>query len=348
MPTIADVAKACGLSPATVSLVINNSTMQVSSKTRAKVKRVVEEMQYRPSAHARRLSTRRANTIGVVTKRQAHLLADIYYGMLIDSIVDCAADLDQTVAIYNGRIWENENRTQLKFADGRCDGVLLLYAEDDPELIQALHEAHVPFVRVNSAYHTAGVNSVDIDDVDAGFKMTSYLIGLGHRRIACLRTADHFSTERLLGYKKAMENTGLEFDERLVFTGAYGSEETGYVMAQNVIRDAALGVTAIFAVTDALACDAVQGAKDLGLRVPDDISVVGINDTMDAARCNPPLTTLRQSVEDIGATALRLLLQVIDTPEADARHIILSTEVVVRASAARPHASGLSGTQPQI
>ena len=296
--------------------------------------RVVQEMQYRPSVHARRLSMQRADTIGVVTQRREHLLADFYYGMLIDSIVESAADLDQTIAIYNGRIWRNEDKTQIVFADGRCDGVLLLLAEEDPELTRGLQLAGVPFVTVNSGIRVDGVSSVDIDNVEAGYRMTNYLLAQGHRRIACLRTVDYFSSERLSGYRAALEEAGEPFDPRLIFTGNYRPETSGFIAGRQIARDASLGVTAIFAATDALACDAIQGIKDVGLRVPGDISVVGINDTLDAARCNPPLTTLRQSVEEIGSTALRLLLEVVNSPETDARHLVLPTTLVVRESAA--------------
>lgn len=333
--TIADVAKACGLSKATVSLVINNSSLKVSPKTRARVLRVVREMNYQPSANARSLSTQRSNMIGVVTKRLPHLLADVYYGALIDAIVECAADRDQTVALYNGRIWRDPEHTQVVFRDGRCDGLLVLLAEsDNREVIESLLQCSIPFVTVNSGIPIAEVNSIDINNVDAGYQMTRYLTDRGHRRIVCLHTGDPFALSRIAGYRKAIEEAGETFDERLVVWGHYQPEVSGYVRAQEIVRDPTLGATAIFAATDALACDAIQGIKDMGLRVPDDISVVGINDTVDAVRCNPKLTTLRQSVESIGAEAVQRLLDLIENPEQPARQIVRPAQIVERESAA--------------
>ncbi|MDR3710079.1 MAG: LacI family DNA-binding transcriptional regulator [Capsulimonadaceae bacterium] len=342
MPTIDDVAKACGLSKATVSLVMNKSSLKVSAATRTRVMRVAKEMNYQPSARARSLSRQRADMIGVVTSRRAHLLADAYFGALIDSIVECAAEMDQTVAVYNGRIWVDDEKTQTVFGDGRCDGLLLLVAEDERALTAALSKSQVPFVTVNSSGMADDINSIDIDNVDAGYRMTRYLLDHGHRRIACLRTEDRFSIERLAGYKKAMAKAGEAFDPRLDVTGHYAPEVSGYVRAQQMLRENPLGITAIFAATDGLACDAIHGIKDLGLRVPDDISIVGINDTVDAVRCNPPLTTLRQSVESIGVEAVRLLMDLIRDPNQEARHIIWPTQLVVRETVAPP-APAMSG-----
>jgi LacI family transcriptional regulator len=332
MPTIDDVAKACGLAKSTVSLVINNSPNKVSKKTRARVLQVVREMNFHPSAHARSLSNQRARMIGIVTKRVPHLLTDVYYSAVIDAILESATDFDQTVAVYNGRIWRDKEQTQLVFADARCDGLLLLMAGNDQHLIEALQQRRIPFVTVNSGVRQEGVNSIDIDNVEAGYRMTRYLIDQGHRRIACLHTGvDIYSQDRLQGYRLALEKTGLPYDEALAFAGHPELGASGYDCGR-WIAERLPGVTAVFAATDRLASDAVAGLKDSGRRVPADVSVVGINDTVDARRCNPPLTTLSQSVGTLGNEALGLLLKLIEEPKSPAQHVVWPTEIVVRES----------------
>jgi LacI family transcriptional regulator len=344
MPTIADVAKACGISKATVSLVMNNSSLKVSRETRAKVLRVAKEMNYQPSASARSLSLQRSNMIGIVTQRNFHMIADAYYGQLINAIIDSATCADYTVSLYNGRIWRDAAETQCIFGDGRCDGVIVLMAKRDERLTAALHQCRVPFVTVNSGIRTPDVNSIDIDNVDAGYRMTRYLLDCGHRRIACLRTHDQFSVDRRDGYRKALADAGIDYAERLDIVSAYSADDNGFIGAQRIFSQPEHGVTAIFAATDRLAVEAIHGLKDLGLRVPADVSVVGLNDTPDAALCRPPLTTLRQSVDSIGEEAMRLLADLIRNPYQSARQLIWPTQLVIRESTAPPATDAQSAT----
>lgn len=337
MPTtIADVAKACGISKATVSLVMNNSSLKVSGETRAKVLRVAQEMNYQPSASARSLSRQRSNMIGIVTQRNKHMISDAYYGLLIDSIVDCATSLDLSVSLYNGRIWRDAAETQCIFGDGRCDGVIVLMAHRDERLTVALQQGEIPFVTVNSGIQTPDVNSIDIDNVDAGYRMTRYLLDCGHRRIACLRTKDQFSIERRDGYRKAMAEAGVQYDESVDIATNYSEADNAFIRAQELFSRPALDLTAIFSTTDRLGVEAIQGLKDMGLRVPADVSVVGINDTPDAALSRPGLTTLRQSVESIGEEAVRILTDLIQNPRQAARQLLWPTQLVIRQSAAPP------------
>lgn len=336
MPTIADVAKACGISKATVSLVMNNSSLKVNEETRAKVLRVAKEMNYQPSASARNLSLQRSNMIGIVTQRNMHMISDAYYGLLIDAIIDSSTCLDFSVSLYNGRIWRDEAQTQCIFGDGRCDGLIILMARRDERLTNALQQCRVPFVTVNSGIRTPDVNSIDIDNVDAGYRMTRYLLDSGHRRIACIRTRDQFSIERRNGYCKALAEAGIEYDERLDIGTSYSAEDNAFDCAQQLLSQSDLAVTAIFSATDRLAVEAIQGLNSLGLSVPADISVVGVNDTPDAARCRPPLTTLRQSVDSIGEEAVRLLTDLIRNPYQSPRQLLWPTQLVIRQSAAPP------------
>jgi LacI family transcriptional regulator len=347
MPTITDIANACGLSKATVSLVMNNSSLKVNGETRNKVLRVAKEMNYQPSASARNLSLQRSNMIGIVTQRNMHMISDAYYGLLIDAIIDSATCLDFNVSLYNGRIWRDAAETQFIFGDGRCDGVIVLMARRDERLTTALQQCRVPFVTVNSGIQTPDVNSIDIDNVDAGYRMTRYLLDCGHRRIACLRTKDHFSIERRDGYREAMAESEIEYDERLDIATSYLQEDNAFDRAQQLLSQPELDVTAIFCATDRLAVEAIQGLNGMELRVPLDVSVVGVNDTPDAALCRPPLTTLRQSVDSIGEEAVRLLTDLIRNPYQSARQLLWPTQLVIRQSAAPPTTKATSAPRKQ-
>jgi len=335
MSTIEDVSKACGMAKSTVSRVLN-SDPNVSAKTRERVTRVMRELNYQPSAMARGLSKQRSGMIGIVVKRIPHLITDAYYGAVIDSIADRAGAENNTLALYFDRIWRDEERTQLVFADGRCDGLIVLMADQDTAMIDALKSKCIPFVTLNSGVRDESVNSIDIDNFDAGYRMANHLIENGHRRIACLHTGiDSFSIERLTGYRKALKEAGISRDESLEVTGFYPPAVSGYERGQQIAKDSSLGVTAIMATTDRLAVDAIRGIKDIGLRVPEDISVVGINDTVDGQQCNPPLTTLSQSLEEIGSEAVRFLLELIEKPGGPPRQILWPTRLIARESVAK-------------
>ena len=333
MPTIDDIARATGVAKSTVSRVINRGSNSVSAKTREKVLRVVRDMNYHPSALGRSLSNQRSSMIGVVTKRIPGLLSDPYFGEVINGIVDAATDRNLNVALYNGRFWSDDQETETIFRDGRCDGLILLLAAEYPAMTSSLQRQGIPFVTINSGIRSAGINSFDIDNVEAGRRMTRYLIERGHRRIACLHTGiDYFSLERLAGYQEALCEAGIEFDPALVFTGFYWDATDGYARGREIARTLGQNVTALFAATDRLANDAIAGIKDAGLSVPGDISVVGINDTPDARRSNPPLTTLSQSLDRMADAAVTRLCSLIENRDQPERQVLCATRIVERES----------------
>jgi DNA-binding LacI/PurR family transcriptional regulator len=332
MPTINDIAQACGTSPSTISKVLNGNDGKISAAKREEILLAVKRLQYRPAAHARSLAKRRANMIGVVTAQLPGMLSFQYNMVLINSILDETTARKQTLALFNGQIWEDDEKEQLVFNDGRCDGLIVLNAPSIPGLVPALLRTSIPFVVVNSGPMPEGVNSIDIDDVYAGYEATRHLIEHGHRRIAYFHHDPQaaFSLARLAGYQKALEEAGIPFDEQLVVEGN-GIARFAYDWARALVtRDST--VTALFCAHDAIALAAMQGLKEMGYQIPRDYSIIGVNDIPDAACSVPPLTTISQDLEALGKEATRMLLELIDNPTNAARRVAWPTHLVERQS----------------
>ncbi len=334
MPTINDIALACGTSPSTISKVMNGNDSKISAAKREEIKLAVKRLQYRPAANARGLALRRTSMIGVVTTRLPGMLSFQYNMMLINAILDESTARKQTLALFNGQIWADEEEEQLIFGDGRCDGLIILNAASLPGLVPALLRTSLPFVVVNSGPMPENVNSIDIDDVRAGYEATNHLVERGHRRIAYFHHDQQsaFSLARLEGYKQALAAGGISFDERLVVEGngvaRFAYERAASLMAKDP------RITAIFCAHDAIALAAMQGLKDMGLQIPRDCSIVGVNDIPDAALSVPTLTTVSQDLEVLGTQATRLLLEVIDNPARTASQVTWPTRLIIRQSVA--------------
>jgi LacI family transcriptional regulator len=334
MPTINEIAQACGTSPSTISKVLNGYGNKISAAKREEIFLTAKRMQYRPAAHARSLARRRASMIGVVTAQLPGMLAFQYNMVLINAILDESTARKQTLALFNGRIWADDEEEQLIFSDGRCDGLIILDAGNIPRLVPTLLQTSVPFLVLNSGPMPENVNALDIDDVHAGYIATKHLIEHGHRRIAYLHHDDHspFSFARAEGYRQAHREAGLPVDEALVIGGDSVARRAFDRAQALAAKDPS--VTAIFCAHDAIALAAVQGLKEMGFQIPRDYSVVGVNDIPDAAGSSPPLTTVSQNLQALGTEATRMLLELIDSPGQTARQVTWPTALVHRQSVA--------------
>jgi DNA-binding LacI/PurR family transcriptional regulator len=353
MPTLADIAQACGTSKTTVSKVLNGDYDKVSASKREEIELAIGRMQYQPSALARNLSKRRSNMIGVVTYQTPALFTSQYYATLINAILDEATAHKQTLALFNGQIWADEKQEQLIFADGRVDGLIVINSPSMEGLVPALlrtkapfrtssviegapPRSTLPFVAVNSGQMPAEVSSIDIDDVEVGQTATRYLVECGHRRIAFIHYYESslHSQARLQGYRNALVEASIPFDERLVFAGD-ALFQPGYNPVRQLTQQN-LDVTAIFCAFDKVALRVIQSLKDGGFCVPRDYSVVGVGDIPDAALSSPPLTTIRQFLGEMGVEATRMLLKMINDPTLKPQKRVWPTELKVRNSVSQP------------
>lgn len=325
----------------TVSVVLNKSRSgtRVSEAARLRIEETAARLQYRPNAAARGMKRRRMDTIGVVA---------VYNGYLLDvlgGILEAAAEREQNTTVFSVKDWDKDERKMLRFCDGRVDGVILIGPCISDTFAETLGQ-HAPFVSVHPGEPQEGVWRVEVDDEGGAYEVVRHLISLGHRQIAHLAGPLHLSNarERLLGYRRALEEAGIPFDEALVAQGGYVSGESREPMAQ--LLDAERGSpfpTAIFCANDSSAVGCLEALAERRLRVPEDISVAGFDDAYVASMTIPQLTTARQPFGELGRRAVEMLLEQVEgasaassggvmTPRAE----IVDSKLVVRASTGPP------------
>lgn len=337
--TIKDVARASGVSTATVSYVLNNGPRRVVPATRARVQAAIDSLQYHPSTMARGMGQKRLDCLGVVFP-QPHpgLVADSYFSAVLDGIIQTATERRQNVTLYTGLEWNGAGSLPA-FRDRRVDGLLLIATLTDSGIVPALSDAGLPFVLINSASPDPRVSQVDIDNAEAARLVVSHLAGLGHTRIALLggQPNSPSTAPRRTGFLAAMQEYGLEVEDGLLLEGSYDRDWGRAGMARLLALD--VPPTAVFAGGDGIAAGAYTACADAGVAVPHQMSIVGFDDAPYAQHLAPPLTTVRHPLTQIGATAATVLLDRLDAAkETDLSGIRISLhgELIVRGSTAAP------------
>lgn len=335
MATIKDVARLSGVSPATVSQVLNNGGRPVHEDTRKRVLEAARQLDYRPNALARGLVGKRMNTIGVVfTQWSGPHTNSFILGALLGAL-SLSGLRNQNTMLFNLDGWDRATERLPEMCDGRCDGVLLMVPPEDCPLPEALLRRKAPCVLLSARDPSGQAPSVDVDNVRAAFQMTDTLLRMGHRRIAYVREPDTresaigFARERREGYRQA-----------LIAAGAYDSamaDLAGESAAIQAVRSSQRP-TALFCLTDDLALRLLEQLKGQGVRVPDDVSVAGFDDVPLAAMSRPALSTVRQPIHRLGERAAEMLLASIDGAVPAGHRELLPTELVLRESTAAPPA----------
>ena len=334
MPTIRDVARACGLSAMTVSSVLNGKTGEASEETRAKVLKTVEELGYHPNGVARGLARRRMDTIGIVASfsDRPSLFGDRYFGPVFDALLVGAQKCRQRALIITEDTWEDLPGNLSRYLDGHCDGLIFITPTFCNKAIAPLLATKLPIVFLGENRPELPISVVDMDNVQAGEQVATHLIQAGHRRIAYLGgDTDLRSThERKTGYCNALQRANLPLDSRLMVLGRY-SEASGYREATALLKLPPLErPTAFFGGDDAIAVGALRAIQETGASVPQDFSVVGINDDQIGVQHTPHLTTIRQPLRAEGEQAIQLLLEQIQNKKSSVKRVLLPGEWVER------------------
>lgn len=327
---MADVARAAGVSIATVSKVVNGR-YGVSRATDAHVRTIIEDLGYQTSLGARSLRSLTTGVIGVLVAEFEPFSAELLKGV---SEAIGATDYD-LIAFAGGRQnsavgWEHRSLGRL--AGSLIDGAILV----TPTVVDA--GSDFPVVAVDPHTGPSSVPTVESDNLAGARLATEHLLRLGHRRIAFLGGRPELESARLReeGFRAAMAAAGVEVVESLVAIGGYRSE-TAEAPARELLGRPDRP-TAVFAANDLSAIRTMTVAAELGLRVPDDVSVVGFDNVPESALTTPTLTTIDQSLHAMGAVALDLLLAVIEGRAATAEHVRLPTTMVERTSCGPPPA----------
>lgn len=335
-PRLEQVAAEAGVSTATASKVLNGRP-HVSPQTRRRVEEAIERLGYAPSTGQRAGTASRSVVVVFRT------LADAYALRILEGVLAAARGEEVEVVVDvldgpGGAVGEAAPLTPSwirRQAARRRTGVVVVTTESTPEQQRLLAAPGLPVVHVDPANPLDDATvSVGSTNFSGGVQATRHLLELGHRRIAFAGGAPTFqpSAERLQGYLSALRAAGVAADETLVRARAH-TFEAGVEMADDLL---ALPdpPTAVFAASDSIALGVLASAQRHGLRVPDDLSVVGFDDTSAAVSSAPALTTVRQPVVEMGRVALRTVLQLARGEAVDAHHVQLSTTLVVRESTA--------------
>ncbi len=332
--SIKDIARTAGVAHSTVSRALRNSPL-VNRETVERIQRIAREAGYRTSAAARSLVTRRSDTIGVVVTN----IADPFVAGVVSGIEETADQHGLSVFLANSNAEpEREIRVARKFEERRVDGIIVTASRVGAQYVPLFSHMQVPIVLLNNQHPSQVAHSVMIANVQASLDATRHLMALGHRRIAYLgdRFGYQSDAERYAGYRQALEEGGLPFDPLLVAHGDGKPEGAEAAIADLLALPQP--PTAVFFYNDLSALGAMRQIRHRGLRIPADISVVGFDDLYICQYLNPPLTTVRQPMRQMGRMAMETLLQIFAGAESG-HDIKVPGELIVRQSTAPPKES---------
>jgi LacI family transcriptional regulator len=330
--TIIDVAAEAGVSFGTVSRVINND-VHVKPETRERVLDAMQRLGFVANRQARSLAGGKSNMVGV-------LVPDLGTGYIGEIIRGIDTELSLTgldlILYTTHRTAAKEANYVANLAKGMVDGFLLVLPRNPADYIGTLTRRNFPFVLIDHQGTGEDCPAVGATNWQGAYNATEYLIKLGHKRIGFITGSMDLgcAVDRLEGYRSALHTHHISDTPDLIYEGTFFQPD-GYAGA-SVLLDLAEPPTAIFASNDVMAMGVMDAVRNRGLRVPDDISVVGFDNIPQSAAVYPSLTTVQQPLEQMGRVATQMLLGILKTPEKDAGRIALPTELIVRGSTSAP------------
>jgi LacI family transcriptional regulator len=345
--TIKDVAQLAGVAPSTVSKVMNGSS-EISQETMHKVNKAVKKLNFRPNSIARSLRKNHTLTIGMINGEETSSIPFTFIMPLMVGVEETAREQGFSVFLCNthGK-GEHEKNYLETLIDKQVSGIIFVNAKPEPRGAPALELGSLPYVFLYQYAPKAPVPSVMPDDLAGGYKATRYLIELGHTRIGYINGENsyHVTQLRFEGYRKALKEARLTFDPGLVQFPNTWYEEGGYDSAKIFMR-LREPPTAIFCANDELAIGALEATKELGLRVPEDVSLVGYDDRHEAVHKRPPLTTVALPFYDMGKLAFTLLLSMIRGEKVETGIHYVQCPLIQRSSATvKPSRSRISAVR---
>lgn len=331
MATIYEVSKRAGVSLATVSRVMNNSA-NVSNETRQKVLAAMAELNYRPNSIAQSLASNRSSSVGILLPE----LHGPFFGTLVSGIEEVLRDASRHTIVTVGHSDEAKEKDGIEFlVSRRCDALILHVDAVSDAWLEELGKGPVPVVVVNRQVPGLGAACITLDNRRGGYLATRCLLDLGHRDIAYIAgpswKAD--AGDRLAGHRQALAEAGIDFDERLLFRGDF-HESSG---SAGLEQFAGLGLpfTAVVCANDGMAAGAMRAARELGLAVPDDLSIIGFDNVNFARYLYPRLSTIDYPARDIGAMAARWVMKHVYGNDALEIRSVFQPELVMRESVRR-------------
>lgn len=327
-PTIIDVARESGVSYSTVSRALNGYEF-IKPETRAKVLAAAKKLGYVPNQQARSLAGGRSGLVGILVP----MMDNGYINEVIRGIDEELARSDYNLILYTTRRQHGRESTYAAtIMNGAADGLLLVVPLISNEYLHILRAQKFPHVLLDQADDTGESSYVDATNWQGAYDATQYLIRLGHRRIGFITGLMEVSSavERVKAYRAALADHNLPVDPDLIVQGEY-LESGGYLAAQKLLalKDRP---TAIFASNDLSAFGAMEAIQQSGLRIPEDISIVGFDNIPQSSLVYPKLTTVYQPLQRMGQVAVEILLEHIADPDQPPRHVTLETTLIIRDS----------------
>ena len=330
--TILDVARVAGVHPSTVSRALHRADAPLSAETRRKVLAAVERLEYRPSIIARGLRLQRTRTLGMLVPD----ITNPFFPPIIRGAEEAARERGYELVLCNtDDAPDRENASLRLLRERQADGVLIATSRMADATLALVRRERFPFVLVNRGSRVPADLSVEVDNERIASSVVAHLASLGHRRIAHI--AGPLSTTtgagRAAGYRDALRDHGIAPEPSLLVEATAFSDDAGSDAARRLL---AAAPTAIFAANDLLMLGALRAAREKGLAIPSDLSLVGVNDIPLVGLIEPPLTTVRVPGREMGQIAARMLVAVLEHEPVARKHALVEATLIVRGSTAAP------------
>ncbi len=316
--TIKDIAKIAGVSHSTVSRSLNDSPL-ISEKTKNRIKQIAKDLDFQFNANARSLNTKKTGTIGIIYPEQMEeFRVNLYHSSLLSDIRYSLerGNLDSIVTFPRNRFTKESNIKKL-INQKKIDGLIIIYADISKEELEFIKEAGIPHIFLHYIPTLDAEDKIELIATDhyfGGKIAAEHLLELGHRKILCL-TADYSIggqefLQRTEGYRSALVEKGVEVDEKLIIDGNFTFESAYKIVLEN--KNLFESVTAVFAQNDLMALGVIRGLNEIGFSVPEDISVIGYDDSEMGMYFKPKLTTVHQPREELSKIACEYLIEVLN------------------------------------
>lgn len=329
---IEDVAKLAGVSVTTVSRVINNiGTVKQDNKRR--VLEAIEKLGYKPNVAAQRLAGARKNTIGLLIPPYKDLFGSFFVSEVLRGVGQEVSDLKMDLLVHISYDKSGEELAGLDILNPSfMGGVLFADIDGNQAIIDRVKKENIPFVIMNHYFKDEPVNCIAVDNIKGAVKAVDHLAKLGHRRIATItgRLDVQSGSWRLQGYKEGLAKNRIEIKDELIEEGDF-TRESGY-RAMKKLLSSKSRPSSVFVASDEMAQEAIRAVLEAGLKVPEDISIVGFDDNFLAVEGFVPLTTIRQPLVEMGKKAVNLLWQLMSGRIKPPAKQLLDTQLIERSS----------------
>lgn len=328
MVTIKDVSELAQVSTSTVSRVICKNGI-VSEKTRERVLEAIKELGYKPNILAQGLKNKRSNVIGMVVPD----ICSPFFGMMLGGVEQAVERAHMNLLVASGHADKKDEIKAIESLLGyRCDALILCIEGIETEEITESISMDLPVIRLGRSVDNCPISSVHLDNQLGGYLATQYLISQGHTDIVHITGPQQYldSRHRMQGYKKALKEAGIPFRKTRVIEGNF-TEEFGYNATLELLKRK-LKYTAIFAGDDDIAAGVMEALQEKGIKVPDELSLIGFDDMYHSRYMSPKLTTIRQPIVEMGKKAGEIAIELIASGEKEIIDYSFEPELVVRSS----------------